>query len=211
MKRILIRDAAGEEPSSQILRDPGEGSYEIVPLPKEKWKGTPVPIRYTTEAFYDLELTEDGDGFEVRMVKKHFDTPVTHSPEEYDFPDRLYQDYWEDAEAYGIVCPETGALLACVELCPETWSNRLTVTELWVADRLHRRGIGTRLMDLAKERAKAQGRRAIILETQSCNVRAIAFYRSQGFRLIGFDSCCYANNDPARHEVRFNFGYFLPG
>ena len=104
---------------------------------------------------------------------------------------------------------EDGALLACIELCPEEWSNRLMVTELWVSDQLHRKRIGTRLMNLAKEKAKEQGRRAIILETQSCNVRAIAFYRSQGFRLIGFDSCCYANNDIARHEIRFNFRFYL--
>ena len=184
-------------------------SYEIVPLPKEKWKGTVVPIRYTTHAYYYLELTETENDFTAQMVKKPFDAPVTHTPEEYDFPDRLYQDYWEDAEDYGILDEETGELLACIELCPEEWSNRLMVTELWVADRLHRRGLGTRLMDLAKQKAKEQGRRAIILETQSCNVRAIAFYRSQGFRLIGFDACCYTNNDVARHEVRFNFGYYL--
>ena len=183
-------------------------NYEIVPLPKEKWKGTVVPIRYTTDAYFDLELTESDDAFQARMVKKRFDAPVTHSPEEYDFPDKLYQDHWEGAEAYGILSG-AGELLACVELCPEEWSNRLMVTELWVADPFHRRGFGTRLMDLAKEKAREQGRRAIILETQSCNVRAIAFYRAQGFRLIGFDACCYANNDVARHEVRFNFGYFL--
>jgi hypothetical protein len=183
-------------------------SYEIVPLPKEKWKGTVIPIRYTTEEYFDVELTETGDAFQARMLKKRFDAPVTHGPEAYDFPDRLYQDHWEKAEAWGVLS-EAGELLACIELCPEEWSNRLMVTELWVTDRLHRRGLGTRLMDLAKEKAREQGRRAIILETQSCNVRAIAFYRSQGFRLIGFDACCYANNDIARHEVRFNFGYFL--
>ena len=186
-------------------------SCEIVPLPREQWKGTVIPIRYTTEAYYDLELTERDGAFTARMLKKQFDVPVTHTPEEYDFPDRLYQTYWEKAEAWGILSEESGELLACIELCPEEWSNRLMVTELWVADRLHRRGIGTRLMNLAKEKAREQGRRAIILETQSCNVRAIAFYRSQGFRLIGFDSCCYANNDIARHEVRFNFGFFLNG
>ena len=185
--------------------------FEIVYLPKEEWKGTPVPIRYTTEEYYDLEKTENSGVFEIRMIRKPFETPVTHTPEEYDFPDRLYQDYWENAEAYGIVFEENGAkeLRACIEICPEEWSNRLIVTEMWVDDRFHRMGIGTRLMDLAKEKARQQGRRAIILETQSCNVRAIAFYRSQGFRLIGFDSCCYANNDIARHEIRFNFGFFL--
>ena len=57
--------------------------------------------------------------------------------------------------------------------------------------------------------AKLQNRRAIILETQSCNARAISFYRSQGFELIGYDTCCYTNRDIARHEIRFNFGYFM--
>ena len=181
---------------------------EIVSLPREKWKGTDIPIRYTTDAYYDLELTESENAFTAQLVKKKFDAPVTHTPEEYNVPDKLYQDHWEKAEAYGII-GENGELLACIELCPEEWSNRLIVTELWVADPLHRKGIGTRLMNLSKEKAKEQGRRAVILETQSCNVRAIAFYRSQGFQLIGFDTCCYANDDVARHEVRFNFGFFL--
>lgn len=185
--------------------------YPIIPLPKEEWKGTPIPIRYTTEEYYDLEMTAEGDGFRVEMHKKRFGTPVTHTPEEYDFPDSLYQDHWEKAEAFGIVreSDEKKELLACIEICPEEWSDRLMVTELWVTDELQRQGIGTRLMNLAKEKAKEQGRRAIILETQSCNVRAIAFYLRQGFELIGFDSCCYTNADIQRHEVRFDLGYFL--
>lgn len=185
--------------------------YKIIPLPKEEWKGVPVLMRYTTEEYYDLETSGGKDGFQVQMVKKKFDSPVTHTPEEYDFPDSLYQDHWEKAEAFGIVTEQEGKkeLLACIEICPEEWSNRLMVTELWVADELHRQGVGTSLMNLAKEQAKKQGRRAIILETQSCNVRAIAFYLSQGFELIGFDSCCYTNRDVERHEIRFDFGYFL--
>lgn len=185
--------------------------YEIIPLPKEEWKGTPILMRYTSEEYFDVETTYSDDAFRVQMVKKKFDSPVTHTPEEYDFPDSLYQDHWENAEAFGIV-RERGdkkELLACIELCPEEWSNRLMVTELWVSDELQRQGIGTRLMNLAKEQAKQQGRRAIILETQSCNVRAIAFYLSQGFELIGFDSCCYTNADVERHEVRFDMGYFF--
>ena len=53
---------------------------QIVPLPREKWKGAVVPIRYTTDAYYDLELTESEGAFQARMVKKQFDAPVTHSP-----------------------------------------------------------------------------------------------------------------------------------
>ena len=165
--------------------------YKIIRLPKEEWKGTPIMMRYTTEEYFDLEKTEGPNSFSVKMVKKKFDTSVTHTPEEYDFPDSLYQDHWEKAEAFGIVSEENGKkkLMACIEICPEEWSNRLMVTELWVADELHRQGIGTALMNVAKEQAKFQNRRAIILETQSCNVRAISFYRSQGFELIDYDSC----------------------
>ena len=185
--------------------------YKIIPLPKSEWKGTPIMMRYTTEEYFDLEKTESTDSFSVKMVKKKFDTPVTHTPEEYDFPDSLYQDHWEKAETFGIVSEENGKkkMMACIEICPEEWSNRLMVTELWVSDELHRRGIGTALINLAKEQAKLQNRRAIILETQSCNVRAISFYLSQGFELIGYDTCCYTNRDIARHEIRFNFGYFM--
>ena len=185
--------------------------YKIVPLPKEQWKGVPIPMVYTTEEYFDLEVSENADAFEAKMVKKKFETPVTHAPEDYDFPDGLYQDHWEKAEAYGLYREEDGKkiLMACIEVCPEEWSNRLMVTELWVHDSLHRQGIGTALMNKAKEVAKAQGRRAIILETQSCNVRALAFYRAQGFHLIGFDSCCYTNRDVERREIRINMGFFM--
>jgi len=78
-----------------------------------------------------------------------------------------------------------------------------------VSDTLRGKGIGKRLMDLAKETALRQERRAIILETQSCNTNAIGFYLHQEFELIGFDTCCYTNNDIGRREVRINLGYFF--
>ena len=104
---------------------------------------------------------------------------------------------------------EDGALLAAVEVCPEEYANRLRVTELWVDARLRRQGVGSRLMDLAKTVAAQDGRRAVVLETQSCNAAAIAFYRSQGFTLNGFDRSCYGNDDVQRREVRLDLVFFL--
>ncbi len=179
----------------------------IVPLPESEWKGFPIPMRYTTETYYDVISERDADGWRVRLEKKRFDRPVTHTPEEYDFPDRLYEDYRPGAAARGIVS-ESGELLACIETYPEEWSNRLIVSEKWVAEPLRRQGIGHRLMAAAKERARLEGRRALILETQSCNTGAIAFYESEGYELIGFDFCCYSNRDPERKEVRLDLGFF---
>ena len=50
--------------------------------------------------------------------------------------------------------------------------------------------------------------RALILEMQSCNTAAFAFYRAQGYHLAGFDSCCYTNSDIARKEVRLDLAWF---
>ena len=184
-------------------------TYEIVSLPKDRWKGVPIPLTIRSDSYYDLILSPlNAEGCAVSLVRRPAEREITHTPEEYDFPDSLYQDHWENAEAYGVVS-DTGQLLACVEVCPEEWSNRLMVTELWVSEALRGRGLGKRLMDKAKEVALRQGRRALVLETQSCNVNAIGFYLRQGFELIGFDTCCYTNDDIGRREVRLDLGYYF--
>ena len=162
------------------------------------------------EIYYDVNIEKNENGFHTDFTKKRFSTPVTHYPEEHDFPDKLYQEHWEKAYAWGIVDESDGnkELVACIETCPEEWSNRLMVTELWVHEKLRRKGIGHALMAIAKEQVNLEHRRAIILETQSCNVPAISFYLKEGFELIGFDSCCYSNNDIDKREVRLDLGYF---
>ena len=39
-----------------------------------------------------------------------------------------------------------------------------------------------------------------------CNENAIAFYRKNGFDIIGFDLFAYTNTDPERHEIRIEMG-----
>ena len=43
------------------------------------------------------------------------------------------------------------------------------------------------------------------------NEAAIAFYRKNGFSVIGFDLYAYSNTDPERHEVRIEMGKKLHG
>ncbi len=180
--------------------------YKIVHLPKETWKGHALPIDYTTDHIYEVSVGRTDSGFEMKMQLKALDTPVHHGPEEYDFPDKLYAEYWEDACAWGVI--ENDELVAAIETCPEKWSNRLRVTELWIDPKYQKKGIGRQLMNIAKEQARLERRRAVILETQSCNVNAIGFYLHEGFTLIGFDACCYTNTDIERGEVRIELGWF---
>lgn len=179
---------------------------ELVFLPKEQWKGQILPIGYTTEQYYDVAVQQSAKGFTVSVELRSFHEPLTISPEKYDFPDSLYQDHWEEAKAYGFL--DKGKLVAAIELCPENWSNRLRVTELWVDQPYQKQGFGKQLMNLAKETAQKEGNRVLMLETQSCNVNAIGFYLHEGFTLIGFDACCYSNQDLERKEVRLELGWF---
>lgn len=180
--------------------------YSIQELDKEEWKGAALPVSYTSGHYYDISVQKTADGFEIPIKKMEFETPFTHVPEDGDFPDKLYEDWWEKACAYGIV--DNGELLAAIEICPEEWSNRLLVTELFVGKELRGQGYGKKLIDLAKEITVKNKYRVLMLETQSSNVNAVDFYLHEGFTLIGFDSCCYTNHDMERKEVRFNMGWF---
>ncbi len=180
--------------------------YNIIHLPKEQWKDHILPMGYTTKEYYDVTVNQTETGFQVSMEKKCFPEPVTHTSEEYDFPDRLYADYRPGACAWGVVAD--GELVGAIETEPEEWSNRLRVTELWIAEAYQKQGMGHALMEVAKEQARLERRRAIMLETQSCNANAIGFYLHEGFTLIGFDACCYRNDDLARKEVRLELGWF---
>ncbi len=46
----------------------------------------------------------------------------------------------------------------------------------------------------------------VVLETQTCNENAIAFYHKNAFQMIGFDLFAYTNTDPERHEIRIEMG-----
>ena len=61
-------------------------------------------------------------------------------------------------------------------------------------------------MNAILRNAKESGARMVVLETQTCNENAIAFYRKNGFELIGFDLYAYTNSDPEQHEIRIEMG-----
>lgn len=179
---------------------------EIQELSKENWKGTLLPVSYLSDYYYDIWIEKTEDGFHIPIKKKQFEATFRHLPEDGEYPDRLYEDWWENARAFGIV--EDGTLLAAIEICPEEWSNRLLITELFVGEEIRGKGYGRKLIDLAKTITIQNKYRVLMLETQSSNVNAVDFYLHEGFTLIGFDTCCYTNNDIERREVRLNMGWF---
>jgi ribosomal protein S18 acetylase RimI-like enzyme len=177
-------------------------NYDIQYLPSEKWREYQLKFEYTTTHYYDAMFTASPTEFGVQFALKPFDTPQNKT-----FDATLYPPYWQNAEAYGIFEGEN--LAAVIEIWQEEWSHRLRVTELWVDVPFRRIGMGKALMDFAKQRARELDCRLVMLETQSCNAPAIAFYRSQGFTFLGCDRAAYSNRDIENREVRVEMGMLL--
>ena len=173
----------------------------VMPLDKKAYAGKKFTARDTTNGYYDIGASECG--FLMKYVP--FEEPVERF-----FEDEFFGEWLEDPVAFGVF--EDGCLLGFAEGSPETWNRRFRISNLCVFDRARRnQGIGPVLMERITEDAKFSGARMIVLETQSCNENAIAFYKKNGFDIIGFDLYSYSNTDPERHEVRIEMGKKLIG
>lgn len=172
------------------------GTMEFVKLDPEQYAGQKFTLRYRTNGYYDIRRTDMG----FQIGYEHFEKPTEMS-----FDDDMFNDWLEDPVAYGAF--ENGQLLGYVEGTLEKWNNRYRISNICVFDHARRHGgIGTALMNTILHEAKESGARMVVLETQTCNENAIAFYRKNGFEMIGFDLFAYTNTDPERHEIRIEMG-----
>jgi len=73
--------------------------------------------------------------------------------------------------------------------------------EFGVSPDLRKRGIGKALLETVLARAKQEGLRGILCETQSTNVPAIRLYQKLGFTIQGLDLSLYSNQDLERGEI----------
>lgn len=169
---------------------------EIRKLDRKMYEGRKFTLCYLTNGYYDIAKTNVG----FQVAYKHFDKPTEMS-----FDDYFFDDCLEDPVSYGVF--EDEQLLGYVEGTLEKWNNRYRISNICVFDDTRRHnGIGTALMNTILKDAKESGARMVVLETQTCNENAIAFYRKNGFDIIGFDLYAYTNTDPERHEVRIEMG-----
>lgn len=169
----------------------------IKPLPKKTYQDYELIFTYQSKGYYKVIKNEAHTTFE--FVYEAFKKPVKKS-----FTGSLYPSYYEAAEAFGYF--DKNQIIGFLEVNHERYNNRLRITEFLVLDCFRKQGIGRLLMAYAITLAKKHGCRAVILETQTCNDGAIAFYQAMGFKIIGFDLISYSNEDIARQEVRLEMG-----
>ena len=172
---------------------------EIKPLNKSDYAGKKFTAHYTTNGYYDICTVKDG----FRINYMPLDAPVEKS-----FDDVFFGEWLENPIAFGAF--EDGRLIGYAEGSMETWNKRFRISNICIFDKTKRSsGIGTRLMEEMLKAAQSAQARMIVLETQSCNENAIAFYKKNGFAVIGFDLYSYSHTDPEQHEIRIEMGKML--
>lgn len=111
----------------------------------------------------------------------------------------------DNAIAYGAY--DDDKLIGFIEAYYEEWNNRFRISNLFIFEEAYQnKGIGTRLIKRIEKDATKTKARMLVLETQSYNSKAILFYETNGFEIIGFDRYAYTNSDPRRHEMRIEMG-----
>lgn len=170
----------------------------------QSYKGYLLEFQYCTDSYYDIVVSEQGEDYSIQLEL----TPLMENVCK-QFTDRLMEDWLENASAYGAFVE--GELVGVLDLSYESWNRRLRIANILVYEPFRRMNLGTLLMKEAIRIGNLVGARALILETQSCNVPAIRFYRQCGFSLVGFDLNFYGNHDLEMKEVRIEMTRKLSG
>ncbi len=178
--------------------------YEIRELDRQQYDYYELHYTYKSDNLYKACVSDSGDV--VSFVYKREKLDVIY---EHDSYDTLFQEYWQDPTAYGVFMDGGREPVAFLEVAREYWNSRLVITQLLVNSDLRGNGIGTTLVEKAKEIASFEDFRMITLETQSCNIPAIDFYRKNGFVFSGTNIFFYSNDDISENEVMLEMAYLL--
>lgn len=176
---------------------------EIRKLDKAALAGRMDDFTYESDGTYRVKVARRKDGWDISLRMERF-------PENFvkDLNEPLLKPYKGESEVYGaFVGGEEAGFIQIEHLA---WNKSLRVWDISVAEAFRRRGVGTALIGVAKKRARELGARRVVLETQTSNLKAIAFYERCGFALVGLDATNYANDDVERGEVRLEMAWY-PG
>lgn len=113
---------------------------------------------------------------------------------------KAYEDDSEDFFTQHMDAPDKAVYLAytggeCVGqlVLKADWNGYGFIEDICVARNSRGQGVGSALMEKAREWAKARELSGLALETQDNNLLACRFYQRQGFRLGGVNTLFYRN------------------
>ncbi len=154
-----------------------------------------VVTGYTSEFRYTLEKEESDAEFVIRGRLERLSEPHTASYRE-DFGSEdmsRFLDYLKHGLSFAAYRDDRLAGFAICERMD--WNRVVRVWEFHVHPDCMRSGVGRMLMNHVAAVAQKNEYRALWLETQNTNVRAIRFYRSVGFEVETMHTAFYSNHD----------------
>ena len=148
---------------------------------------------FVTDHVWQMAVREVDRGFTMtfQTVRLPRQMPVQYPRD----VEQLVED-WQRAEGF-LVAEVDGEIRGYVDLVTQRWQKLGWVTNLAV-DRGHRRkGIGTALVQHARQWAWDEGLQMLSVETTTKNYPALSFYQKLGFKFCGFNDHYYTNQDIA--------------
>jgi len=154
---------------------------------------------YISDCKYEVMYSETRDHVSIDLQLVRLDEPY-HKFWEYD--DKTLQRYNQLlSKNYSFGAYESGVLVGMALAEPREWNRSMWVWEFHVGEAHRGLGIGKQLMTCVAKKAKADGFRTIVCETQNTNATAIQIYHRLGFRAEGVDISYYSNQDYPDGEV----------
>lgn len=177
---------------------------QIFELSREQYEYFELHYTYVSHEHYVPSFSDKSDCFTVSFRREQLPSPYRH-----DSYDAMYGD-WTRSTAYGLSLDGGKSFVGYMECEREEWNSRLRIANLLILEPYRSEGYGTALVEHAKNLAQTEDFRCVFLETQSCNVPAIDFYRKCGFRFAGTNLYFYSNEDIEDDEVMLEMIYIPP-
>ncbi len=174
---------------------------KIAELDRQKYGGLEIAAGYDSAACYDMRVRSGSAVTSFELVKN----PCPRFHREY--RRQLFAKDHGASRAFGLW--DQGRLAAVMEILQDSKTDRTEILTLFVDEPYRRRGFGRMMLDKAREFARGENRRAVIMRIDSCNSGAVAFALSQGLRVMGFDLTEAENDDRENHVYPLLLGQTL--
>ena len=150
---------------------------------------------YTSEYVWQMEIQQEEDG-EIRVRFRSVRLPRS-AKVEYPRPRRTLPDDWTHRSGLLVAELSAGEVIGYTSLSLDMAPATTWATDLVVARRIRRQGIGSALVLAAQAWARQHGSHRLVLEMQPKNYPGISLAKKLGFYFCGYNDRYYINHDIA--------------
>ena len=175
-------------------------------MPPEAYRR--IAIGYSSPAKYVIQKEENPERITITIERQPLAEPYV----------KRWPNSDNDLATYARIVAEEGLslgaydgdlLVGLIIAKVTAWNGTLWVWDLEVDEAWRGHGIGRRLIEGLAAIGTERGLRVMLVDVQSTNANAIAFYYRTGFVLDGIDLSHYSNHDVTQGEVEFSMKRYL--